>query len=162
MIILFAIMQTHPNEKIHHNYREHSQEAYSPALLCIHGSPLIRGLYLSAGIAALVMGILGAVMPVLPTTPFILLAAFCFARSSAHFHNKLLANRVAGPIIREWCQYRSIPRRTKRWAYILMALSFCSSILLVPAMWQKVMLAVIGIILAIFISRVPVRVTDSH
>lgn len=155
-------MQTHPNEKIHHNYREPSQETKAPALLYIHNSPFVRGLYLSAGFAALAMGVLGAVLPVLPTTPFILLAAFCFARSSAHFHNKLLANRIAGPIIHEWCQYRSIPRRTKRWAYILMALSFCSSILLVPAMWQKVMLAVIGIILAIFISRVPVRVTDSH
>lgn len=105
------------------------------------------------------MGVLGAVLPVLPTTPFVLLAAFCFARSSARFHNKLLANRIAGPIIREWCQYRSIPRRAKHWAYLLMALSFCSSILLVPAVWQKVMLAVIGIILAVFIWRVPVRDT---
>ncbi len=155
-------MQTHPNEKIHHHYPKPTQEAKTAALLCIHDSPLVRGLYLSAGFAALMMGILGAVLPVLPTTPFILLAAFCFARSSAHFHNKLLANRVAGPIIHEWCQYRSIPRRAKRWAYILMTLSFCSSILLVPAMWQKVMLLVIGVILAIFISRVPVRVPEPH
>jgi uncharacterized protein len=150
-------MQTHPNEKIHHNFPDQTQETQVVDLLCIHDSPLVRGLYLSAGFTALLMGILGAVLPVLPTTPFILLAAFCFARSSARFHNKLLANRFAGPIIFEWCKYRSIPRQAKRWAYLLMALSFCSSILLVPAIWQKVMLAVIGVILAIFIWRVPVR-----
>ena len=152
-------MQTHPNEKIHHNFPEQTQESPAVDLLCIHDSPLVRGLYISAGFAALMMGILGAVLPVLPTTPFILLAAFCFARSSARFHDKLLANRVAGPIIREWCQYRSMPRQAKRWAYFLIALSFCSSILWVPAVWQKIMLAAIGIILTFFISRVPVRDT---
>lgn len=152
-------MQTLPNEKINHNFPEQKQEAQAADLLCIHDSPIIRLLYVSAGFAALLMGILGAVLPVLPTTPFVLLAAYCFARSSARFHNKLLANRIAGPIIREWCQYRSIPRRAKHWAYLLMALSFCSSILLVPAVWQKVMLVAIGIILAVFIWRVPVRDT---
>lgn len=150
-------MQTLPNEKISHNFPEQNQEAQVVDLLRIHDSLLVRVLYISAGFAALMMGILGAVLPVLPTTPFILLAAFCFARSSARFHNKLLANRIAGPIICEWCQYRSISHQAKRWAYLLMALSFCSSILLVPAVWQKVMLAVIGVILAVFIWRVPVR-----
>lgn len=152
-------MHTHPNEKIRHNFPDQTQEVQAVDLLCIHDSPLVRGLYLSAGFTALLMGILGAVLPVLPTTPFILLAAFCFARSSARFHDKLLANRIAGPIIYEWSQYRSIPRRAKRWAYLLMALSFSSSILLVPAVWQKVMLVVIGAILAIFIWRIPVRDT---
>lgn len=154
-------MQTLPNEKIDHNFPQQKQEAQAADLLCIHESPLVRVLYISAGFAALLMGILGAVLPVLPTTPFVLLAAYCFARSSARFHSKLLANRIAGPIIREWCQYRSIPRRAKHCAYLLMALSFCSSILLVPAVWQKAMLAAIGIILAIFIWRVPVRDTKA-
>ena len=154
-------MQTLPNEKIDHNFPQQKQEAQAADLLCIHESPLVRVLYISAGFAALLMGILGAVLPVLPTTPFVLLAAYCFARSSARFHSKLLANRIAGPIIREWCQYRSIPRRAKHCTYLLMALSFCSSILLVPAVWQKAMLAAIGIILAIFIWRVPVRDTKA-
>lgn len=126
-------------------------------LLCLHDSPLVRAMYLGGGFLALFLGVLGAFLPVLPTTPFILLAAACFARGSEHFHNKLLANRIAGPIIREWCIHHSIPRRAKRWAYFLMALSFGSSILIVPEMWQKIMLTVIGSILAFYIWRIPVR-----
>ena len=128
-------------------------------LLCLHDSPLVRALYLGAGFLALLLGALGAFLPVLPTTPFVLLAAACFARGSEYFHRKLLENRIAGPIIREWCVYHSIPRRAKRWAYLLMALSFGSSILIVPELWQKIMLIMIGSILAFYIWRVPVRET---
>ena len=126
-------------------------------LLCLHDSPFVRAVYLGAGFLALFLGVLGAFLPVLPTTPFVLLAAACFARGSEHFHQKLLANRIAGPIIREWRIYHSIPRRAKRWAYFLMALSFGSSILIVPELWQKIMLVVIGSILAFYIWRIPVR-----
>ncbi len=129
-------------------------------LLCLHDSPFARAMYLGAGFLALFLSALGAVLPILPTTPFVLLAAACFARGSEHFHRKLLANRIAGPIILEWRIHRSIPRPVKRWVYLLMALSFGSSILIVPELWQKLMLVVMGSILAIFIWRVPVRDTE--
>ncbi len=127
------------------------------SLLRLHDSRFVRVCYITVGITALILGALGAVLPILPTVPFVLLAAACFARSSERFHGKLLANRIAGPIIREWCLHRSMPRRAKRWAYGVMALSFGISILIVPAAWQQIMLVVIGIILTIFIWRVPVR-----
>ncbi|PTQ87776.1 YbaN family protein [Nitrosomonas ureae] len=126
-------------------------------LLCLHDSPIVRILYLSAGFLALLLGALGAVLPVLPTTPFVLLAAACFARGSERFHRKLLENRIAGPIIREWNIYHSIPHRVKRWVYFLMSLSFGSSILIVPELWQKIMLIGIGSVLAFYIWRIPVR-----
>lgn len=126
-------------------------------LLCLHNSRFMRAMYLTAGFLALFLGILGVVLPLLPTTPFVLLAAACFARGSERFHQKLLANRIAGPIIREWRIYHSIPRHAKRWAYFLMALSFGSSFLIVPEPWHKVMLVVIGSILAFYIWRIPVR-----
>lgn len=126
-------------------------------LLCLHDSPIVRILYMSAGFLALLLGALGAILPVLPTTPFVLLAAACFARGSERFHRKLLENRIAGPIIREWNIYHSIQRRVKRWAYLLMSLSFGSSILIVPELWQKLMLIVIGSILAFYIWRIPER-----
>ena len=129
-------------------------------LLCLHDSPFVRAMYLGAGFLALFLGILGAVLPILPTTPFVLLSAACFARGSERFHQKLLANRIAGPIILEWRIYHSIPRRAKRWAYFLMALSFSSSILIVPEVWQKVMLVGIGCTLVFYIWRIPVRETD--
>ncbi len=126
-------------------------------LLRLHDSPLIRLLYLSIGVAALFTGILGIFLPVLPTTPFVLLAAACFARSSERFHTYLLNHRIAGPVIREWCEYRSVPRQAKRWAYFLMTLSFGSSILIVSSWWLKGMLALLAIVLFIQIRRLPVR-----
>ncbi|MDV6342885.1 YbaN family protein [Nitrosomonas sp. Is24] len=132
-------------------------EQQAADLLCLHDSPVVRAMYLGAGFVALFLAVLGAILPVLPTTPFVLLAAACFARGSEHFHRKLLENQIAGPIIREWTLYRSIPQRVKRWVYFLMTLSFGSSILIVPELWQKIMLVVIGSILAFYIWRIPVR-----
>lgn len=132
-------------------------EQQAADLLCLHDSPVVRAMYLGAGFVALFLAVLGAILPVLPTTPFVLLAAACFARGSEYFHRKLLENRIAGPIIREWTLYRSIPQRVKRWVYFLMTLSFGSSILIVPELWQKIMLVVIGSILAFYIWRIPVR-----
>jgi uncharacterized protein len=123
----------------------------------IHRSRLVRTLYLVAGFTALILAVAGVVLPVLPTTPFVLLAAACFARSSQRFHDMLLANRIAGPIIREWVEHRSIPRRIKRWVYVLLALSLGSSILVMPSLWHKGMLALLGAVLALFVWRIPVR-----
>ena len=146
-------MQERPNEEMH-------QSAQETGPTRLHDSRVVRVLYLTAGFAALTLGAVGVVLPVLPTTPFVLLAAACFARSSPRFHDKLLANRIAGPIIREWVEHRSIPRRVKRWVYLLMALSFGSSILLLTSAWHQIMLAALGITLVAFIWRIPVRDTD--
>ncbi|MXS86361.1 DUF454 domain-containing protein [Nitrosomonas sp. HPC101] len=126
-------------------------------LLQLHDSPVIRWLYLCIGVTALFVGILGIFLPILPTTPFILLAAGCFARSSERFHNYLLGHRIAGPIIREWCEYRSVKRQVKRWAYLVMLLSFGSSILIVSSWKLKGMLVLLATILFTFIWRLPVR-----
>lgn len=72
---------------------------------------------------------LGVILPVLPTTPFLLVAAACFARSSPRFYHWLLANRVFGPLIREWREHRSIPLRAKVMAVLLIVAVGGSSIL---------------------------------
>jgi uncharacterized membrane protein YbaN (DUF454 family) len=126
-------------------------------ILHLHNSLFMRWLYLGVGITALLLGILGIFLPILPTTPFILLAAACFARSSERLHDFLLGNRITGPIIYEWCQYRSIPQRVKRWVYFMIVLSFGSSILMVSSYWLKSMLIALLIILIFFIWRIPVR-----
>jgi len=139
------------NDEHQHNNPQSSD------LLSLHDSPVVRAIYLSIGFLALLLGAIGAFLPVLPTTPFILLAAACFARGSEYFHRKLLENRIAGPIIIEWRMYRSIPRQVKRWVYLLMTISFSSSLIIVPEVWQKMMLLTIGLILVFFIWRIPVR-----
>jgi len=131
-------------------------------LLQLHKSAFIRWLYFGTGLTALLMGILGIFLPVLPTTPFVLLAAGCFARSSERFHLLLLNHRIAGPIIREWCECRSMPRKVKHWAYLFMTLSFGSSILIVSSLWLKGMLVLLALLLAFLIWRVPVRDGDPN
>lgn len=112
---------------------------------------------MGAGFAALGLGLAGVVLPVLPTTPFVLLAAACFARGSVRFHEWLLHHRIAGPLIREWQTYRAMPRKAKRAAYLLMLLSFGTSILLMDSPWHRLMLAGLGLVLGVFLWRIPVR-----
>jgi len=65
------------------------------------------------GFVFLGLGVLGVALPLLPTTPFILLSAACFARSSEKWHRWLLANETFGPMIRSWEENRCISRRVK-------------------------------------------------
>lgn len=139
------------------NLASHSQDKEGLHILRLHDSWIMRWIFLGIGITALLLGILGIFLPILPTTPFILLAAGCFARSSERFHVFLLGNRITGPIIYEWCMHRSIPRRVKRWVYLMIILSFGSSILIVSALWLKLMLIVLAIVLTTFIWRIRVR-----
>ena len=105
---------------------------------------LKRMLYLSAGMLSLVTGLIGIVLPLLPTTPFILLSAWCFARSSRNFHTWLITHPRLGKVISDWEQHRGMTAANKRRAYVLIALSFGFSITMAPLMWVKLLLIPIG------------------
>ena len=72
-----------------------------------------RRFYKPLGITFLALGAAGVVLPVLPTTPFILLAAWFFARSSEKWHQRLLDSNLFGPMIRNWEEKRCVSWRTK-------------------------------------------------
>ena len=78
-----------------------------------HRSRLVRGLLWVAGSLALALGIVGVVLPGLPTTPFVLLAAACYAKASPRLHTWLLNHRLTGPMLRDWESDRSLTRRSK-------------------------------------------------
>jgi uncharacterized membrane protein YbaN (DUF454 family) len=122
-----------------------------------HASRLVRLTCIFVGIFALALGLIGIVVPVLPTTPFVLLAAACFARGSARLHDAMIGHRIAGPIIHEWQTHRAMPRRVKRVAYGLMLLSFGGSLLMMPTHWHRLLLGGLGLLLLFFLWRVPVR-----
>jgi len=109
----------------------------------------------TAGILLVALGTIGAFLPVLPTTPFVLLAAACFARSSPAFHQRLLDNRIFGPYIAEWQASHTIPLTAKRRAYGLVLVSFGLSVVLVNVLWIRVLLAVTGTALFVFLARLP-------
>lgn len=116
-----------------------------------------RALYFSTGVAALMVAALGVVLPLLPTTPFVLLAAACFARSSERFHRAMLRQRWLGPILSDWEKHRAMQRSTKRAAVLMLVVSFGASMLIVPAHWQRALLLATALVLSFFIWRVPVR-----
>ena len=72
-----------------------------------------RSVYKPLGFTFLALGAAGLVLPVLPTTPFVLLAAWFFARSSEKWHQRLLASELFGPMIRNWEERRCVSGRTK-------------------------------------------------
>ena len=80
-----------------------------------------RSLWLLAGWTSLVLGLIGIVLPLLPTTPFILLAAFCFQKGSDRLHRWLMEHPRFGPLIADWRERGAIPRKAKRNAMIALA-----------------------------------------
>ena len=133
------------------------QEDYS-AEVRKHDSPVVRVLLVTAGTTCVALGVLGLFLPVLPTTPFLLLAAACYARASRRFYNWLLNNRTFGPTIREWRRYRSIAYRTKLTAIVLMSLTLSSSIVFfVRNPYLQAVLALLGVALAVWLYRIPSR-----
>jgi uncharacterized protein len=89
---------------------------------------VVRGLLWIAGSVSLLLGVIGIVLPGLPTTPFILLAAACYARASPRLHQWLLNHRWLGPMLRDWERDRSLTRRTKTVAVLSMLVMVSLSI----------------------------------
>lgn len=114
-----------------------------------------RWLLLALGLFFTALALVGALLPVLPTTPFLLLAAACFVRSSPAFHRRLLANRIFGPYIEQWQQDRTVPRDAKIKAYVLVVVTFAISIVLVGQAWLRWSLAGVGLALIVFLVRLP-------
>ena len=76
--------------------------------------------YFIVGWISLALGVLGIVLPLLPTTPFVLLSAFCFSKSSKRFHQWLLNHKLFGPLVRDWQSYGVIQLKAKVLATISM------------------------------------------
>ncbi|MBN1464563.1 YbaN family protein [candidate division KSB1 bacterium] len=72
-----------------------------------------RWILILSGSLALSLGLLGIFLPLLPTTPFVLIAAACYARSSRRLYVWLLQHKWFGPYIRNWREHKAIPRRSK-------------------------------------------------
>ena len=111
---------------------------------------VLRWLLFSVGWGCVVLGAIGVVLPVLPTTPFLLLAAACFDRSS---HRWLLSTKLFGPLIENWQRERYIEKRSKRVALIVVAITFTSSILIVEPLALKGMLVGFWATCTFFIGR---------
>jgi uncharacterized membrane protein YbaN (DUF454 family) len=100
---------------------------------------------IGAGILCVSFGVLGIVVPVLPTTPFLLLAAFLFARSCHRCHRWLLSNRLCGDYVRRYVERRAMSRRHKLFTLVLLWSGIgCSIALAVQILWVRLLLAAVA------------------
>lgn len=116
---------------------------------------IIRYLLIFTGWLAIGLGGLGIVLPVLPTTPFILLAAACFAKSSPRFYQWLLNRAYFAQMITDYQKYRGINRKTKIRAILLMWLSMCFSAYLVGQLWLSISLLCVALAVSCYLWRLP-------
>lgn len=100
-----------------------------------HGKRL---LWMLAGGLSLLLGIVGIFVPLLPTTPFVLLAAFCFARGSERWERWLLGHPRFGPMVTNWRDHRAVPLRAKQLASVMMLFGSAWSWWLLPPHLQWV------------------------
>lgn len=119
-------------------------------------SRIKKGALVVTGLLCTGLGLLGIVLPLLPTTPLLLLAAACFSRSSERFHRRLLEDRRLGPIIRSYQQGSGIPRKAKFTAIGMIWITIPSSALFfVPLPWVRGLLFCIAIGITLYLARLP-------
>lgn len=120
-----------------------------------YNSPFIRYLLIIIGSISVALAVLGIVLPVLPTTPFLLLAAWCYARSSTRFYVWLMTHRLWGKYLRDYTSGKGVPRSIKVWALTLLwAAILTSAFLAVDKIWVRVLLIVIAVGVSIHILKI--------
>ncbi len=121
---------------------------------------MLKALYTTFGTLALLLGLLGIFLPLLPTTPFLLLAAYCYLRGSSTMHNWLMSHKLLGPYIHDFQQGHGIPLRSKCMAMALMWPSLAISAWIMPIPWLRWLLLIPGIGVSIYLWRLPTKKSD--
>lgn len=117
-----------------------------------------RAMLLTAGLACTALGVVGIFLPLLPTTPLLLLAAACFARSSSRIHAWLIGHRHLGPFISGYLDGRGIPLRAKVMAISLVWLTITPTVLfIVPLLPVQILLIAIALAITVYLMRLPLR-----
>jgi uncharacterized protein len=112
----------------------------------------VRYLFIAIGVLSLALGIIGVVTPVLPTTPFILLSGYCFARGSERFHTWIISHKYWGPMIRAFRDEKRIPLKAKILATVMIAATMSiTAIFFVKKLYAIIAMASVGVIVVVYI-----------
>jgi uncharacterized membrane protein YbaN (DUF454 family) len=118
--------------------------------------PLLRHLVFACGWLAVVLGVIGIFLPVLPTTPFLLLAAACFVRSSSRFYQWLIHHPRLGNYVIYYLDGKGMPMRAKVYSLALMwSVMLLTAFVLVPRPMLQILLPLTGLGVSIYILRLP-------
>ncbi|WP_127714268.1 YbaN family protein [Halobacteriovorax sp. HLS] len=109
-------------------------------------------LFIALGLCTLVLGVIGIFLPILPTTPFVLLSAYFFSKGSEKLHSWLISRPKIGKIIQDWERDRVIGPKSKLLATFMITLLFSYTIIFVNVQaWIKVIVALSGLCVLLFI-----------
>ena len=118
---------------------------------------MIRWLLIALGSLCVALGVIGAFVPGLPTTVFLLAAAALYVRSSPRLYRWLLNHRLLGRFIRDYREHRAMPRRAKNSALVLMWLMIgLSAGFLIGPLWIRLTVVAAGLVGTFFMARIPV------
>jgi uncharacterized membrane protein YbaN (DUF454 family) len=123
---------------------------------------LVNRLIFIGGFIALILGIIGIAIPILPTTPFLLLASAAFAKSSQKFHKWLLNNRLLGFYIKNYQEGKGMPIKVKIITLALLWITIMISILLISLFWIQLLLICIAIAVSIHIILIRAKKNKSQ
>lgn len=118
-------------------------------------NPLVKRTIFIFGWFSFVMGVIGIFLPLLPTTPFILLAAACFARSSPRFYAWITSHPRFGPSIADYLAGKGLPLKAKLMATGLLWTSVSFTLLVVSLIWAKLAMLLTALAVSIYIFRLP-------
>ena len=113
-----------------------------------------RGLYFIAGTICLILGIIGIAIPIFPTTPFLLLAAACYFRSSQKAYSWLLRNKLFGNLIKNYREGKGLPIRVRVITIALLWTTIVISIIFVDIIFVQILLVVIAILVSIHVALI--------
>lgn len=116
---------------------------------------ILRALLITAGFISVTLGIIGAVLPVLPTTPFLILAAICFSYSSEKFFNKIISNKYFGKNVKDYLEGRGIPLKAKIAAVSILWISIGVSCYFIWILWLRILLPCLAVFISWFILSQP-------
>lgn len=112
-----------------------------------------KALLVTAGSLCIVLAVLGVFLPLLPTTPFLLLASACYVRSSERLHGWLMGNRLLGGYIRNFKERRGITLRAKVTTVALLWLPLLYSVYRLDILWLELGLVLMGLVWSVLIFR---------
>ena len=121
-----------------------------------HSQRWIRTAYFVAGCGFVVLAVLGIVLPLLPTTPFVLLASSCFVRSSPRAQRWLLNSRWFGPTLRNWIEHRAVSRGVKLLAFAVASIAIVAAVVRDLSWGIRVPILILGAVGLIVVWRLPV------
>ena len=130
-----------------------------PAPVC--SSRLGRALFLVAGTVSLAIGVVGVVVPVLPTTPFLIVTAFCYARGSSRGYRWLVTNHLFGRYLNDYLCGRGVSRKVKAGALVLLwGVITMTAVLFTERLWLRVLLPAIAVAVTVHVLMIKTRSRD--